>query len=148
MKIGRCIYLALFILLPTLQSLAQSHDVKFNRLLGKNGVALGKIVGITRDRHGAMWFADQTNRCITRFDGNTMTRYYDPKNANLPGDKGAEFIVADSSGFLWIGYNGMGINRFDPETNIYTSYVYNADDPESLSSNWVSVILIDRFGNL
>jgi hypothetical protein len=54
-----------------LHSLAQSHEVKFKLLPGKNGAALGKIVGITRDRHGAMWFADQTNRCIIRFDGNT-----------------------------------------------------------------------------
>ena len=146
-KIVGYTFLALFVFFPGLQSLAQSHEVKFTPLPGKNGVALGKIVGITRDRHGAMWFADQTNRCVTRFDGNTLTRYYDPKNVNLPGLKNAECIMADSAGFLWIGYNGMGLKRFDPETNTYTHYEHNADDPESLSSNYVSVMLVDHLGN-
>jgi len=148
MKIVRYIYLALFILFQILRSEAQTHDLKFRLIPGLNGVSLGKITGMTRDKHGVMWFTDQTNRCVTRFDGNTMTRYqYDPKNLNTSGGKYPECILADSAGFLWIGYYGMGIDRFDPETNTYVHYQHKADDPETLSSDTISAILIDGFGN-
>jgi streptogramin lyase len=149
MKIIRTLFLTLIILLPFSRSAAQTHDLKFRLLPGANGVSLGKITGMTRDNHGAMWFTDQTNRCITRYDGNTMTRYqYDPKNINTAGGKYPECILADSAGFLWIGYYGMGIDRFDPESSSYTHYQHIANNPESLSSDTISALLIDHLGNL
>jgi len=132
---------------PVCNAAAQLQDVKFNRVSGSNGVVLGKITCITSDRYGAMWFTDQTNRCVTRFDGTIMTRYqYDRKNLNTQGGKYPECIVADSAGFLWIGYYGLGLDRFDPATNIYTHFGHSDNDPESLSSDTISAILIDHLG--
>ena len=144
----KSLVLVFFFVYPGIKVAGQTHEIKFKNISGTNGVAIGKITGMTRDRHGVMWFTDQTNSCVTRFDGNTMTRYqYDPKTLNTPGGKYPECILADSAGFLWIGYYGMGLDRFDPETNTYVHYQHNANDPESLSSDTISAILIDRFGN-
>ncbi|MBA2330172.1 MAG: hypothetical protein H0V91_11195, partial [Flavisolibacter sp.] len=73
-----CISIAL--LLIAIKSAGQTQQVKIYPVSGTNGISLGKINGMTRDKHGFMWFSDQSNRCIIRFDGNHMTRYQnDPK---------------------------------------------------------------------
>jgi len=62
---------------------AQIQDVKFNMFTGTNGVTLGKINSIVQDKYGFLWFSDQSNRCIIRFDGSHMTRYQNnPQNPN------------------------------------------------------------------
>lgn len=140
--------LFVFLLVPAKESRTQTQDVKFIPVTGSNGVSLGKINGMTRDLHGVMWFSDQTNRCIVSYDGNRMTRYQnDPKKVNSLGGYYPECLFADSSGIIWIGFYGMGLDRFDPETNSFTHYRHNPKDPESLSSDSVTAVLVDHLGN-
>src|SRR5258708_1902737 len=92
---------------------AQTQDVKFNLISGSNGISLGKINGIARDIHGVMWFSDQSNRCIVSYDGNKMTRFQnDPKKPNTLGGIYPECVFADSSGIIWVGFYGMGLDSF------------------------------------
>ncbi|HEX6890478.1 MAG TPA: two-component regulator propeller domain-containing protein [Chryseolinea sp.] len=140
---------SLILVFVAITTAAQLHDTKFKLISGANGVSIGKINGITRDPHGVMWFADQTNGCITRYDGNLMTQYhYDPRNLNSPGGTYPECILADSSGIIWIGYYGMGLDRFDPETNTYTHYRHLPGNSQSLSNDSITAILIDHTGKL
>ena len=141
--------LFVFLLVLAKESMAQTQDIKFNLVTGSNGISLGKINGMTRDIHGVMWFSDQTNRCIVSYDGNRMTRYQnDPKKQNSLGGYYPECLFADSSGIIWVGFYGMGLDRFDPETNTFTHYRLNPNDPESLSSDSVTAVLIDHLGNI
>ncbi|HLF46820.1 MAG TPA: two-component regulator propeller domain-containing protein, partial [Chitinophagaceae bacterium] len=140
-------FIFLFVFLK--ESIAQTAEVKFNLITGSNGISLGKINGMARDIHGVMWFSDQTNRCIVSYDGNRMTRYQnDPKKTNSLGGYYPECLYADSSGSIWIGFYGMGLDRFDPETNTFTHYRHNANDPESLSSDSVTAVLVDHLGKI
>ena len=128
---------------------AQTQEVKFKLLAGTSGISLGKVNSITRDRHGVMWFSDQTNNSIVSYDGTRMRRYqYDPKNPNSLGGPYPECVLADSSGIIWIGFYGMGLDRFDPQTNTFTHFRHQQNDQESLSHDTVSAILIDHLGNL
>ncbi|HEY3370436.1 MAG TPA: two-component regulator propeller domain-containing protein [Prolixibacteraceae bacterium] len=131
------------------ESLSQTKQVKFNLFTGTNGVTLGKINGMTRDKYGFMWFSDQSNRCIIRFDGSYMTRYQnDPKNPNSLGGYYPECLFPDANGNIWIGFYGMGIDKFDPVARSFTHYRHNKNDPESLSDDTVSALLIDHLGNI
>src|SRR5260221_6474704 len=146
-----CLHQFIFIslLFSAIDSFAQTQPVKFNLVAGTNGISLGKINGITRDMNGVMWFSDQTNRCITRYDGNHITRYQnDPKNINSLGGTYPECVLADSTGIIWIGFYGMGVDKFDPETNNFTHFRHQQNDQGSLSNDTVSAILIDHLGNL
>ena len=139
----------IFLLFLSIESQSQTPDIKFNLIAGSNGVSLGKINGMTRDIHGVMWFSDQTNRCIVSYDGNRMTRYQnDPKKSNSLGGYYPECLFADSSGILWIGFYGMGLDRFDPETNSFTHYRHQPNNPESLSNDSVTAIKVDHLGNI
>ena len=136
-----------FFILICSSSVAQIQKVRFNLVEGVNGVTVGKITGITQDPQGYMWFADQTQTCITRFDGYRMTSFRnDPSNPNSLGGTYPECILADSSGVIWVGFYGMGLDRFDPETNTFTHYRHQPDDPNSLSNDSVTAILIDHKG--
>jgi len=128
---------------------AQTVQPRFNLVTGANGVSIGKINCMTRDHKGVMWFSDQNNHCIIRFDGTQMTKYrYDPSNPSSLGGWYPECILADSSGIIWIGFTGMGLDRFDPETNHFTHFRHQPNDSGSLANNVVSALLIDRQGNL
>jgi ligand-binding sensor domain-containing protein len=151
MKVPFCIYIILF-LLTVKNSCAQTQPVKFNLVTGSNGIALGRINGITRDLHGVTWFSDQDHQCIIRYNGTMMTRYgFDVKNPNSPNSLGGRYpecIFADSAGMIWVGFWGTGLDRLDPKTNTFTHYRHQANDPASLANDTVSAILVDHLGNL
>jgi streptogramin lyase len=106
---------------------------------------------MTRDKYGFMWFSDERNRCIIRFDGSHMTRYQyqnDPQKTNSLGGYYPECLFADSSGNIWIGFRGMGLDKFDPVLDSFTHYRHHKNDPESLSDDVVSAVLVDHLGNI
>jgi signal transduction histidine kinase/ligand-binding sensor domain-containing protein len=141
--------LASCLLLFQLIAWSQMHDIKFNLISGKNGNSLGKINGIAQDPSGYMWFADQTQKCITRYNGYSMVSYRnDPLNDNSLGGTNLEWIISDASGIIWVGFNGSGLDRFDPEKGHFTHFRHHPNDSGSLSNDTVAVILKDRGGNL
>ena len=128
---------------------AQTQEVKFNLFTGTSGVTLGKINGMVRDKYGFLWLSDQSNRCIVRFDGSHMTRYQNnPQNSNSLGGYYPECLATDSSGNIWIGFYGMGLDKFDPVTNRFTHYRHDNKDPGTLSNDFVSAVLVDHLGNV
>jgi signal transduction histidine kinase/ligand-binding sensor domain-containing protein len=138
---------AIFLFLP-LFGVAQTNEVKFHLITGSNGIGLGKINSITQDKNGRMWFSDQTNGCITRYDGSLMTRYlHDYKNPNSLGGYYPECLLADASGMLWIGFYGQGLDQFNPETNTFKHYTHHAEDGKSLANDTITSLLIDHLGH-
>jgi ligand-binding sensor domain-containing protein len=130
-------------------SVAQMQHTKFTLITGATGVTLGKINAITQDKNGIIWFSDQTNRGITKYDGTRMTRYQnDSRNLNSLGGIYPECLFADSSGTIWVGFYGYGLDRFDPEKNIFTHYKHDPNDPQSLANDTVTAVLIDHLKNI
>src|SRR3954469_12398166 len=127
------LYVLLCFILLCDKSWAQTTNIKFRPIAGKDGISLGKINGITQDPSGYMWFADQTQKCITRYDGYSMVSFRNnPLNNNSLGGTYPECIFADSSGIIWIGFFGMGVDRFDPETNNVKHFRHQPNDAGSL----------------
>lgn len=141
--------LLMLLLLPASILAQQNVPVYFTLVDGTGETTLGKVNGITQDLDGYMWFSDQDKKCITRFDGYTMkSYYYDPKSSNSLGGSYPETIFADRHGIIWVGFYGMGMDRFDPKTETFTHYRHQANNPNSISSDTVSVIKMDEQGNL
>jgi len=128
---------------------AQTQQIKFNLVSGSNGISLGTINGITRDRQGVMWFSDEDHQSVIRYDGTLMTSFpHDPRNSNSLGGRYPECIFADSSGMIWIGLIGAGLDRFDPETNTFTHFRHQSNDTGSLANDIVFALQVDHLGNL
>jgi len=149
MRFRRFPYILFFLLFTTKNAPAQRQQVIFNLISGSNGIDLGKINCITQDQQGIMWFSDQDNQSIVRYDGTLMTRYpYDPKNPNSLGGGYPECLAVDSIGNIWIGFIGSGLDRFDPGTNTFTHFRHLANDTGSLANDLVQALLVDHLGNL
>ena len=140
-------YLLVFTLCLSSISTAQIQQLKFTKIEESNGVKLGKINTIIQDSHGFMWFTDQTNGAIVRYDGNHMTQYrHDPDDPESLGGDYPECFFADPSGIIWIGVGGL--DRLDPVSGTFTHYRHDPNDAESLSSNNVMAIHMDHLGYL
>jgi signal transduction histidine kinase/ligand-binding sensor domain-containing protein/CheY-like chemotaxis protein len=55
-------------------------------------------------------------------------------------------VYQDKKGFIWIGTNGGGLNKFDGYR--FTIYDFQEDSSQSLSNNRISAITEDNEGNL
>jgi signal transduction histidine kinase/ligand-binding sensor domain-containing protein len=141
--------LCVFLVALISKSAAQTQQLKFNLVTGTNGISLGKINCVIQDKYGFIWLSDQSSRSIIRYDGNRMTRYQnDPKNSNSLGGYYPECLAADSAGNIWIGFYGMGLDKFDPVSNTFTHYRHKKNDSTSLSDDFVAALRIDHLGSI
>ena len=72
---------------------------------------------------------------------------YDPKNAASISKNIIKSLFIDTTGILWIGTNGGGINKFDPERKQF-KLVKKTLDPNSLSYDKIRSVFEDSSNNL
>jgi PAS domain S-box-containing protein len=101
---------------------------------------------IIEDRTGTIWIG--TNRGLNQFDRerNTFSHFvFDP---STPKRNDIFSIYEDRSGYLWVGTHGGGLDKFDPRTKKFTSYVVDPKNPNSISDNYIWSIIEDHAGVL
>ena len=94
-----------------------------------------------------MWFG--TFDGLNRYDGYEFKVFrHDPSNADSLSANMVVRLCEDRDGFLWVGTNGGGLNRYDPRTEQFTHYRHDPTDPHSLSRDNVMALYQDREGIL
>src|ERR1700749_3867937 len=133
----------LFILTSTLTGHLCAQAI-FNKIdLGEN---TGGMTGIVQDRLGYIWFTAQ-GKGLVKYDGAKFTPYtHNDKDSNSISGTRVETLTVDSSGNVWIGTNGDGMDMFDRSTNVFKHFRYHANDPGSISHDTVDAILEDHLG--
>ena len=120
-------------------------DIRFAKLITRDGLSPGQIRDILQDNQGFLWF--NTSGFLNRYDGyefRSDTR--DPAHPNYPAGGFLNFVFKDRAGFLWIASN-ESLDRFDPVTEMSTRFPVNDKGPDSLAKP-VSHISQDQFGML
>ncbi len=131
----------ILLLLVAKHGISQVVLPAFNLVRGTKDFTIGKVVSMAQDKYGYMWFADQTNNCLVRYDGYHMKVYRnDPGDTNSINTKTFECIAADLSGNIWIPVPG-GLDKFDFATNKFIHYRLPAGE-----DNFGSCMLIDHNG--
>ncbi len=69
-------------------------------------------------------------------------------NINSLSNNAVTAILEDSSGIIWIGTYGGGLNRWDRKTNQFTHFRHNPSNPKTLKSDTILALLEDRHGHL
>jgi nitrate/nitrite-specific signal transduction histidine kinase len=79
-----------------------------------------------------------------------VSKYYvhDPDNPQSLSDDTILAIYEDRAGELWLGTESGGLNRYDRDTETFTSYPYHPDDPSGISNAGVTAIAEDPKGRL
>ena len=126
--------------------IAQQDHYPFTLVSNPDSIPFGKVTGIAQDPSGYMWFIDQGNSSLVRFDGYKMVKYRnDSYNPNSPGGLDLEALCADNEGKIWIGV-GLGLDMLDPTTGLFTHYVHKDNDPTSFNGGYTHTILKDKSG--
>lgn len=104
----------------------------FTHLHNKQLEAIGHQWATIQDSSGFMWFGGRQG--LVRYDAYTFKPYlYDNNNSR---SLSANFVVAlanDSHGHLWVGTR-HGLNRYDAETDDFTRFMYNPNDPNGVGA--------------
>jgi len=132
---------------------AANGKTTFDRLQIKSLSFNTPVQCIYQDHLGFMWFG--TWNGLYKYDGYDITIYKnDPNNTNTISDDIITAILEEihpaSTGkrYLWVGTRYGGLNRFDPEKEIWTHYQYDPQDSCSLSHNTILSIIEDNSGSL
>jgi ligand-binding sensor domain-containing protein len=144
---NRNLYIALVLAFMTLCNESKSQHVSFEKLINEDQ-SIGFIIDVVQDTHGYIWFATVTG--LYRYDGHTIKGYtHDPanKNASLAGS----FINAihpDPDGGLWLSIYPTGFYYFNTLTEEFSAYRRNSMASNTLSSDSVLSLWVDRSGLL
>jgi DNA-binding NtrC family response regulator/ligand-binding sensor domain-containing protein len=122
------------------------HNYHFDRLTLEDGLSQSIIYDIHQDRQGYMWFASEDG--LNKYDGYNFRIFRkELGNHSSVSINAINSIFEDDEGMLWIG-TYSGLNVFDPDTELFTRYFCDPDDPSSLSDNFISDITQDHLGNI
>ncbi|MBF0378795.1 MAG: response regulator [Desulfamplus sp.] len=122
-------------------------SVRFDHLTIEDGLSQNTINAIIQDQNGFMWFATQDG--LNKYDGYSFTYFKNnPEDANSLSDNFIYDIAIDKSGIMWIGTRGQGLSRFDPKTEKFINYRYDANNSKGISDNFIKVVHIDYKGNI
>jgi signal transduction histidine kinase/ligand-binding sensor domain-containing protein len=123
------------------------QQIRFNPVPFIPEKELGYISGFTQDPLGYIWFSAQFGG-IYRYDGINFVNYiHSDANINSLASDRTQPILADSSGYIWIGFSGKGLDRLDPVTNTFHHFRHDPKNASSVASDSVTSLLIDHAGN-
>ncbi len=119
----------------------------------------GEFSVVVEDLQGFIWIGGQQglNR-MDRETGKVKRFQHDPDNSTSLSSNEIRALYIDRQGTLWIG-TGLpwndndpehligGMNRYNPETESFTQFRHNPNDPYSLADNKVRAFLEDSHGN-
>lgn len=133
--------------LGTLPAWGQTKSLRFEQLAALDGSAQSEVYALHQDQRGLLWIA--TTGGLRRFDGHRVKSYRRilGDDRSLP----ANFIfdlVEGADTTLWLGTAGGGLVHFDPSTEWFTAYRYDAERPGSLGNDNARALAFDAAGTL
>lgn len=115
-----------------------------------NSLSDNSITAIYEDRLGMLWIGTRDGlNCFERRTGR-FTRYvHDSAQPWSLSHNWISAISADTvqgTNRLWIGTLGGGLELFEPKTQGFLHFRHDAANPNSMSSNQVRAIYVDKLG--
>lgn len=125
---------------------AQPAALAFERLSLDDGLTGYGITALAHDASGFLWIG--TKRGLNRYDGVRVRAFTrNPDDDRQLRDDHITALVEDPHhpGALWVGTRLGGLSRFDPQTELFTSFTAATS---ALPSNWIQALHADRQGTL
>ena len=126
---------------------ADSPPMVFTHLSTAEGLSQATVNAIHQDSQGFLWLG--TENGLNRYDGKEVRRYY--RERHTADGLATDFIRAldeDPFGNLWIATEGSGLVVWNRQSDTFSSYRHNPDDPASLASDYIRGVLVDSKGRV
>ncbi|MBP1656491.1 MAG: hypothetical protein H6Q31_1092 [Bacteroidetes bacterium] len=107
------------------------------------------VTSLYEDQGGVIWFGTSGGLSVISPYVQKFP-FYGRDLRNPEGFQGKRVfaICQDSLGYVWIGTEDAGLNRFDPRTGTFRHYRHDPADPSSLPHDYVSVLMTDNRGDV
>ena len=115
---------------------AQQSEIRFHHIGNREGLSHSLVLSIVEDSLGFIWIGTQDG--LNRYDGYGFRTYYKGDSHRSPSDSWVSDLYIDNSNQLWITYSGVGLDRFDPLTETFYTYLPDSLSEGSISSNLFS----------
>ncbi len=106
---------------------------------------------IAQDEHGFMWFGIRSPGLggAVRYDGYEMKVYQSENDDDRTLINNSTWLVAvDNDGTLWVSSTRGGLHRYDADTDDFTRFLHDPEDPSSLPVNSAMSMLHAEDGTL
>ncbi len=134
----------LYINQKTLQQQYFKHQENNSNSLINNNVR-----DICQDETGDYWIATENGVSVYNLKENTFRSIINQRNKkNVLLSNSVNCIIEDHAGYIWMGTSGAGLSRYNPPTQSRMDFVYNYNDIQSLSNNFVNDLYVDRDNKL
>lgn len=120
-----------------------------NELVAPLDPNTNRIKEIIEDEEGRLWVASQRSG-LSYFDEskNAFRPFFTKSVGNTLGTTNLTAIFPAKNGILWIGTLKDGLKKLNTKTGEVTHFRHDSNDPSSVSSNFISTIVIDKNNNL
>ncbi len=143
-----------FLWIPCENGLYRFDGIEIKQFSRKeNNLSSRFIGGVMQDSEGIIWVTT-TDGGLNKYDKNTNSfRAYkhDPDDATtissnfITATFGKQHLIEDRNGFIWVGTE-RGLNKLDKDSETFTRYQHDPDDPASLSSDVILTVFEDSQG--
>src|SRR5664279_1647676 len=140
------VLLFLFLIHPFAAS-SQNKNLEFDHLGTHAGLSQSNVICILQDSKGFMWFG--TRDGLNKYDGYKFSVYRnDPTDKYSISNNYISDIIESPNGDLWIATWGGGLNHYNREKGIFSSYKHNGNNTNSIAGNFITTLQEDANGNI
>jgi signal transduction histidine kinase/ligand-binding sensor domain-containing protein/DNA-binding response OmpR family regulator len=122
--------------------LAQQRS--FEKILTQDGEVNLSVRQVIQDNNGFLWIA--TFSGLYKYEGDEFILKHDFIN-NEPINSDITSLILDSDNNIWIGTNN-GLSKYDPETEKIITYFHDAKDTNSVASDKIRSLGMDKSGRI
>ena len=123
----------IYILLLLNLSKGNTHNNRFNNIALKDGLSHSLVTSLIEDNKGFIWIGTQDG--INRYDGYSMKVFNAGDGNRNPKYNWTNSLFNDSHSQIWMLFDGEGVQRYDPEKEIFFNYTNNPNNAHSITGN-------------
>jgi signal transduction histidine kinase/ligand-binding sensor domain-containing protein/CheY-like chemotaxis protein len=102
-----------------------NQEIRFHQISIEDGLSHSLVSAYLEDDHGFLWFGTQDG--LNRYDGYGFRVYHAGRGPRSPSHSWIRSAYKDRSNQIWIYYQGIGLERFNPGNELFYTY-----QPDSL----------------